>query len=95
MLLLVARFLNELNSNQLTRAVNALVSSYDELDLANLSWAYWHACAATPHITPAHFGAAIEGIAACIHRDTSERRCDGFGAATGLEKTKSGYGVFD
>jgi hypothetical protein len=56
------RFLNELNSNQLTQAVNALVSSYDELDLANLSWAYWHACAATPHIAPAHFGAAVEAL---------------------------------
>jgi hypothetical protein len=56
------RFLNELSSNQLTRAVNALVCSYDALDLANLSWAYWHACAATPHIAPAHFGAAIEAL---------------------------------
>lgn len=33
-----------------------------QLDLANLSWAYWHACAATPHIAPAHFGAAIEAL---------------------------------
>ncbi len=56
------RFLNELNGPQLTRAVNALLSRYDELDLANLSWAYWHACAATPHIAPAHFGAAIEAL---------------------------------
>jgi hypothetical protein len=56
------RFPNELNRDQLTRAVNALVSSYDELDLANLSWAYWHACAATPHIAPAHFGASIEAL---------------------------------
>ena len=32
------------------------------MDLANLSWAYWHACAATPHIAPAHFGAAIESL---------------------------------
>jgi hypothetical protein len=56
------RFLNELDRNQLTRAVSALVSCYDELDLANLSWAYWHACAATPHIAPAHFGAAIEAL---------------------------------
>jgi hypothetical protein len=60
------RFLNELNSNQLTRAVNALVSSYDELDLANLSWAYWHACATTPHIAPAQFGAAVEALQRAI-----------------------------
>jgi hypothetical protein len=56
------RYLNELNSGQLTRAITALVRTFDELDLANLSWAYWHACAATPHIAPAHFGAAIEAL---------------------------------
>lgn len=52
----------ELNRPQLNRAVNAFVSHYEKLDLANLSWAYWHACAATPHVAPAHFGAAIEAL---------------------------------
>lgn len=56
------RFLNELTAAQLTRAVQAFVSAFDTLDLANLHWAFWHACAATPHIAPAHFGAAIEGL---------------------------------
>lgn len=56
------RFLNELNPAQLTRAITALVRAFEELDLANLSWAYWHARAATPHIAPAHFGAAIEAL---------------------------------
>jgi hypothetical protein len=56
------RYLNELNPAQLTRAITALVQAFEELDLANLSWAYWHACAATPHIAPAHFGAAIEAL---------------------------------
>jgi hypothetical protein len=46
----------------LTRMVTALASSYESLDLANLSWAYWHARAATVHIAPAHFGAAIEAL---------------------------------
>jgi hypothetical protein len=55
-------YLNELNRAQLTRAITALVRAFEELDLANLSWAYWHACAATPHIAPAHFGAAIEAL---------------------------------
>ena len=58
------RFLYELNPIQLTRAVTAFVDAFDLLDLANLHWAYWHACAATPHIAPAHFGAAIEGLQA-------------------------------
>ena len=56
------RYQNELNPAQLSRAVNAYVAAYETLDLANLSWAYWHACAATPHIAPAHFGAAIEAL---------------------------------
>jgi len=56
------RYLYELNPAQLTRAITALVRGFEELDLANLSWAYWHACAATPHIAPAHFGAAIEAL---------------------------------
>ena len=56
------RYLNELNPAQLTRAIAARVRAFEELDLANLSWAYWHACAATPHIAPAHFGAAIEAL---------------------------------
>jgi len=56
------RFLNELSAPRLTRAIQALVTAFDVLDLANLHWAFWHACAATPHIAPAHFGAAIEGL---------------------------------
>ena len=56
------RFLNELGASQLTRAIQAFVTAFNPLDLANLHWAFWHACAATPHIAPAHFGAAIEGL---------------------------------
>ncbi|MDF3626184.1 hypothetical protein [Brytella acorum] len=56
------RFLNELGARQLTRAIQAFVTAFDVLDLANLHWAFWHACAAPPHIAPAHFGAAIEGL---------------------------------
>lgn len=58
------RYIHGLDPARLTRAVTALHRAYDELDLANLSWAYWHACTATPHIAPAHFGAAIEGLQA-------------------------------
>ena len=56
------RFLNEVGAPQLTRAIQAFVTAFDALDLSNLHWAFWHACAATPHIAPAHFGAAIEGL---------------------------------
>lgn len=56
------RFLFELDKKHLTRALNAFVSFYDELELTNLSWAYWHACSAPTHFGPAHFGAAIESL---------------------------------
>lgn len=56
------RFQHELHPAQLTHAVTAFVEVFERLDLANLHWAYWHACAATPHIAPAHFGAAIEAL---------------------------------
>jgi hypothetical protein len=57
-----SRFLYQVNRAELNHMVNALVASYDALDLANLSWAYWHARAVTVHIAPAHFGAAIEAL---------------------------------
>jgi hypothetical protein len=55
-------FRHDIDQPTLTRIVNALVGSYETLDLGNLSWAYWHACVATIHIAPAHFGAAIEAL---------------------------------
>ena len=56
------KYLYELDRDELVRAVGSLVAAYDDLDLANLSWAYWHARTATVHIAPAHFGAAIEAL---------------------------------
>jgi hypothetical protein len=56
------QYLYELGRSELARMVGALIAAYDELDLGNLSWAYWHACTATVHIAPAHFGAAIEAL---------------------------------
>lgn len=55
---------HELGSEELNRMVGALVAAYDELDLGNLSWVYWHACAATVHIAPAHHGdvEALKGL---------------------------------
>ena len=46
----------------LTRMVERLFAAYDDLDLPNLSWAYWHARAAPPHIAPAEFGALLDGL---------------------------------
>ncbi len=42
--------------------VERLFARYDDLDLPNLSWSYWHARTAPPHIAPAQFGATIEAL---------------------------------
>lgn len=55
-------FQRDLGRAEFTRMVEALVVNYELLDLGNLSWAYWHAGTATVHISPAHFGAAIEAL---------------------------------
>ena len=52
----------DIGRQKLQRMVERLVSAYDDLDLGNLAWAYWHARTATAHIAPAHFGAAIEAL---------------------------------
>jgi hypothetical protein len=52
----------DIGRDKLTRMVDRLFAAYDALDLGNLSWAYWHACTATVHIAPAHFGAVIEAL---------------------------------
>ena len=55
-----ARWQHEIDRVPFTRLVNAVFDKYEALDFGNLSWAYWHAMCATPHIASAHFGAAIE-----------------------------------
>lgn len=57
-----SQYLNIIDEETLGIIVNSFVDNYDILDLNNLSWAYWHACASTPHMAPAHFGAAIESL---------------------------------
>ncbi len=54
------RWQNEIDRVCLMRLVNAVFRNYETLDFGNLSWAYWHALCATPHIAAVHFGAAIE-----------------------------------
>jgi len=55
-----ARWQHEIDRVPFTRLVNAVFHNYEALDFGNLSWAYWHALCATPHIASVHFGAAIE-----------------------------------
>jgi hypothetical protein len=55
-----ARWQHELDRVPFARLVNAVFHNYKPVDFGNLSWAYWHALCATPHIASVHFGAAIE-----------------------------------
>jgi hypothetical protein len=57
-----SRFEKSIDRAMLNRFVAGIVAKYEELDLGNVSWAYWHACAATIHVAPANFGAAIEAL---------------------------------
>jgi hypothetical protein len=56
------RFEWEIDGDVLSRMVNALYSHYDALDFGGLSWAYWHALCATPHIAAVHYGALVEAL---------------------------------
>jgi hypothetical protein len=52
----------DIDADRLSRMVDALYTKYDELNFGVVSWAYWHAVTATPHIAAVHFGAAIESL---------------------------------
>ena len=51
---------DEITRGALERLISAIFHKHEELNFEHLSWAYWHALCATPHIAPVHFGAAIE-----------------------------------
>ena len=55
-------FQYDISRDKLTRMVERFFTSYDDLDLGNLSWAYWHARTAPPHIAPAQFGSVLDGL---------------------------------
>lgn len=46
----------------LERMVISLYRNYDDYNLKNALWAYWHAIAAPVHMAAIHFGAAIEAL---------------------------------
>src|ERR1700722_7562209 len=52
----------EINAAVLGRFAESILTHYTALKFGSLSWAYWHAVCATPHIAPVHFGAAIEAL---------------------------------
>lgn len=54
------RWQHELSPVPFARLVNAVFEKYEALGFSDLSWGYWHALCATPHIAAVHFGAAIE-----------------------------------
>ena len=56
------RSLWDIDVAKLSRMVNAIYAKYDALNFGVVSWAYWHAVTATPHIAAVHFGAALESL---------------------------------
>jgi len=61
----------DIDPNRLSRMVNALYSKYDALNFGVVSWAYWHAVTATPHIAAVHFGAALESLQRAYFKSSS------------------------
>jgi hypothetical protein len=56
------KFMYQLDHQLFNRMINALFQHHEKLDIQGLSWAYWHARCATPHIAAAHWGAALEKL---------------------------------
>jgi hypothetical protein len=52
----------DIDAARLSQMVNAIYAKYDDLNFGVVSWAYWHAVTATPHIAAVHFGAALESL---------------------------------
>lgn len=52
----------DIDTLKLSRMVNAIYTRYDDLNFGVVSWAYWHAVTAAPHIAAVHFGAALESL---------------------------------
>jgi hypothetical protein len=52
----------DIDSARFSRMVNAIYAKYDDLNFGVVSWAFWHAVTATPHIAAVHFGAALESL---------------------------------
>ena len=63
----------DIDAARLSRMVNAIYAKYDALNFGVVSWAYWHAVTAAPHIAAVHFGAAMSARAKIDHRTPRER----------------------
>jgi hypothetical protein len=51
---------NDVDSKIVERMSNALIELYDQYDLNNVLWNYWHSVCAPTHMKPINFGAMIE-----------------------------------
>lgn len=56
------KYQGEIDSNVITKLVNAIYQNYYGYKFGHLSWAYWHAVCAPVHIAAVHFGACIESL---------------------------------
>jgi hypothetical protein len=67
----------DIDSAKFSRMINAIYAKYDDLNFGVVSWAYWHAVTATPHIAAVHFGAALESLQRAYLSSTAARRSSG------------------
>jgi hypothetical protein len=56
------QFVRGIDRDVLSRMATAIFVHYDALNFRSLHWALYHALAATSHIAPVHYGAAIEAL---------------------------------
>ncbi|MEI9980437.1 MAG: hypothetical protein WDN23_15825 [Edaphobacter sp.] len=63
----------EVDPAMLSRSANALFAEYKNLNFGVVSWAYWHAAAAAPHIAGAHYGAAIQSLERAFLKTTKSK----------------------
>ncbi len=56
------KFERGIDQQVLSKMATAIFTHYDDLNFRSLHWALYHALAATSHIAPVHYGAAIEAL---------------------------------
>ncbi len=56
------RYANVIDQKVVNDLVNALFKKFDDIKLSNLSWSYWYAMCAPPHVSAIHFGSLIEQL---------------------------------
>ena len=63
-----------IDSRLANKAINAIYLRYDELNFNELSWSYWYAMCAPPHLAAVYFGGLIEKLQKALPVDKTISR---------------------